>query len=87
MPAALIPVTVGFGCTYAVTSDQYAPASTSRDQTAAHHPSRLHADRRTTLGGADAANYSFAGFTSAANYAINPLALTVSGITSKYQGL
>ena len=35
----------------------------------------------TTLGGADAANYSFAGFTSAANYAINPLALTVSGIT------
>ena len=35
----------------------------------------------TTLGGADAANYSFAGFTSAANYSINPLALTVSGIT------
>ena len=28
----------------------------------------------TTLGGADAANYSFAGFTSAANYTINPLA-------------
>ncbi|MFZ5522719.1 MAG: filamentous hemagglutinin N-terminal domain-containing protein, partial [Pseudomonadota bacterium] len=30
----------------------------------------------TTLGGTDAGNYSFAGFTSAANYTINPLALT-----------
>jgi hypothetical protein len=32
----------------------------------------------TTLGGADKNNYSFAGFTSTANYAINPLELTVA---------
>ena len=36
----------------------------------------------TTLGGADAANYSFAGFTSAANYTINPLVLTGAAIAA-----
>ncbi len=35
-----------------------------------------------TLGGTDAGNYSFAGFTSAANYTINKLALGISGITA-----
>ena len=36
----------------------------------------------TVLGGTDAANYSFAGFTSAANYTINPLALTGAAIAA-----
>ncbi|HTN94301.1 MAG TPA: YDG domain-containing protein [Gallionella sp.] len=43
----------------------------------------------STLGGTDAGNYTFAGYTSAANYTINPLALTVSGIavnTKVYDG-
>ena len=36
----------------------------------------------TTLGGTDAANYSFAGFTSAANYTISQLALTGAAIAA-----
>ena len=34
------------------------------------------------MGGADAGNYSFAGFTSAANYTINPLVLTGAAIAA-----
>ena len=37
----------------------------------------------TALTGADAGNYSFGGFTSAANYAINKLALAVTAANSR----
>src|SRR5204862_5463302 len=59
-----------------------ASVNTTTLSTGAHHVVASYTEMRGALGGADAANYSFAGFTSAANYSITQLALAGTAIAA-----
>ncbi len=80
--SALTPGTVSFGNVIGSdNANSTASVNTGATSSSGNFVAGNYTQTATTLGGTDAANYSFAGFTSAANYTINQLALTVSGIT------